>query len=237
VAVPAAVVDRCRDLLRRRAAGEPVAYLTGRRDFWTLELEVTPAVLIPRPETERLVEEVLALFPAAPPIRLADLGTGSGALALALAAERPAWQIVATDASPEALAVARRNAERLRLGNVELRCGSWAEALGAHERFAAIVSNPPYVAEGDPHLAAGDLPFEPRSALVAGADGLAAIRVLIPAAVAHLRAGGWLLLEHGAGQGAAVRALLEEGGLAAVRTLRDLAGHERASLGRRDGLA
>jgi len=231
--VPAATVARARALVRRRADGEPVAYLTGRRGFWTLELEVTPAVLIPRPETELLVELVLELFPADGAIRVADLGTGSGAIALALASERPGWTVVATDASSAALTVARTNGARLGLTGVDFRLGSWADALAPGEAFAAIVSNPPYVAEGDPHLTEGDLPFEPRAALAAGPDGLAAIRALVPAALPHLAPGGWLLLEHGAGQGPAVREVLRQAGLEAVRTVQDLAGLDRVSLGRR----
>lgn len=231
-AVPSAVAAACRALARRRAAGEPVAYLVGHRGFWTLELEVTPAVLIPRPETELLVEQVLAAFPADAPVRLVDLGTGSGAIALAVAAERPCWEILATDAAADALAVARRNAARLGLAAVAFRLGDWTQACRRGERFSVIVSNPPYVAEGDPHLAEGDLPWEPRAALVAGPDGLDAIRRLVAAAPAHLAPGGWLLLEHGADQGAAVRAILAGAGLDAVHTVRDLAGLERVSGGR-----
>lgn len=231
-AVPSAVAAACRALARRRAAGEPVAYLVGHRGFWTLELEVTPAVLIPRPETELLVEQVLAAFPADAPVRLVDLGTGSGAIALAVAAERPCWEILATDAAADALAVARRNAARLGLAAVAFRLGDWTQACRRGERFSVIVSNPPYVAEGDPHLAEGDLPWEPRAALVAGPDGLDAIRRLVATAPAHLAPGGWLLLEHGADQGAAVRAILAGAGLDAVHTVRDLAGLERVSGGR-----
>jgi release factor glutamine methyltransferase len=231
-AVPPAALAACRELVGRRAAGEPVAYLVGRRGFWTLELEVTPAVLIPRPETELLVEQVLAAFPAEAPVRLVDLGTGSGAIALAVATERPGWEILATDTSAGALAVARRNAARFGLAGVVFRLGDWAQAFRPGERFSVIVSNPPYVAEGDPHLAEGDLPWEPRAALVAGPDGLDAIRRLAAAAPARLAPGGWLLLEHGADQGAAVRAILAGAGLDAVHTVRDLAGLERVSGGR-----
>ena len=230
-AVAPAAALAARDLARRRATGEPIAYLVGRRAFWTLELEVGPAVLIPRPETELVVEQALALLPAGP-ARVADLGTGSGAVALALAAERPRWHVVATDSSADALGVARRNAERLRLG-VDFRHGDWTRALRPDESFDLIASNPPYVAAGDPHLVGGDLPWEPRAALVAGADGLDAIRRLAPAAIGHLADGGWLLLEHGATQGDAVRGLLAGIGLHAVRTARDLSGLERLTLGRR----
>ena len=231
-AVSPAAAAACHDLVHRRVSGEPVAYLTARRGFWTLDLEVTPAVLIPRPETELLVEQALAVLPAGTGARVADLGTGSGAIALALAAERPGWAIVATDASADALGIARRNATRLGLTRIDFRQGDWTASLRPDERFAAIVSNPPYVAEGDPHLAAGDLPWEPRAALVGGPDGLAAIRRLVASAVSHLAPGGWLLLEHGADQGPAVRALLAGAGLTEVRTVRDLAGLERVSGGR-----
>ena len=230
--VPPAAITACRGLVGRRAAGEPIAYLTGRRGFWTLDIEVTPAVLIPRPETELLVEQALGVFPADARARLADLGTGSGAIALAIAAERPGWEIVATDASPDALAVARRNAARLGLARVSFRLGDWAHALGVGERFDVLVSNPPYVAAGDRHLTEGDLPWEPGVALVAGPGGLEAINRLVAGAVAHLAPGGWLLLEHGADQGVAVREILERAGLHAPLTVRDLAGLERVTGGR-----
>lgn len=232
--VPASARARFEALLARRQAGEPVAYLLGRRGFWSLDLEVGPATLIPRPETECLVELALARLPAGSPLRLADLGTGSGAIALALATERPLARIVATDASPEALAVARRNAERLGLRGVEFRQGDWLAALGDGS-FDMIVSNPPYIAAGDPHLAQGDLRFEPAAALASGEDGLEAIRVIVRDARRHLCPGGWLLLEHGWEQGAAVRALLAQAGLVEVDTARDLEGRERASLGRMPG--
>ena len=209
----------------RRAAGEPIAYILGRREFYGLELEVTPAVLIPRPETELLVELALARRPAS----VLDLGTGSGAIALALKRHLPGARVVASDASAAALEVARRNSIRLNL-DVELRHSRWFEAL-AGERFEGIVCNPPYVAVGDPHLAA--LPFEPRLALLAGADGLDAIRVLAREAPAHLVPGGWLLLEHGMGQREAVRALLEAAGLETEAGWPDLAGIPRVAGGRR----
>lgn len=216
-------------LLQRRQAGEPVAYLIGRRGFWRFELRVTPATLIPRPETERLVELALARLPAGRALRVADLGTGSGAIALAIACERPRARVVATDASAAALAVARANAEALALGNVEFRPGDWCVPLRG-ERFDLIASNPPYVAEGDPHLDA--LRHEPLAALAAGADGLEAIRTIVRDAPMHLVSGGWLLLEHGHDQGAAVRVLLQAAGFVEVATERDLEGRERVSLGR-----
>jgi release factor glutamine methyltransferase len=213
--------------IERRAAGEPVAYLLGRKGFWTFELAVSPAVLVPRPETELLIERALALWPAAHG-RLADLGTGSGALAIAFALERPGWAVVATDLSPEALALARQNAERLAPGRIELRSGSWCAALPAGT-FDLLVSNPPYIAAADPAL--GALSFEPALALVSGADGLAALRQIIGAAPAHLAPGGWLLLEHGAAQGEAVADELAARGFVTVRTHRDLAGRERMTEG------
>ena len=218
-------------LLARRAAGEPVAYLTGSRGFWTLDLAVTAATLVPRPETELLVELALARLPADAPVRVADLGTGSGAIALALSKERLRAQVVATDASPEALDVARGNAVRNGIGNVAFRLGSWLQPLG-EDTFDLIASNPPYIAEGDPHLAQGDLRFEPAMALSCGPDGLDAIRVIVRDAPACLRPGGWLLLEHGWDQGDAVRALLAAAGFADVATERDLEQRDRVSLGR-----
>jgi release factor glutamine methyltransferase len=223
--------------VRRRAAGEPVASLTGRRAFWSLEVEVTAAVLIPGHETELLVERALDLLAVGRPARVADLGTGSGAIAFALASERPRWTVVAPDASTDALAVARGNATRLGLTRIDFRPGSWTEALAPGETYEALISNTPYVADDDPHLAQGDLRYEPRTALVAGPDGLAAIRALVPAALPHLAPGGWLLLEHGAEQGSAVREVLRGAGLDAVRTVQDLAGLDRVSLGCRPALA
>lgn len=218
-------------LVSRRRAGEPVAYLTGRQGFHDLDLAVSPATLIPRPETEVLVELALARLPADEALHVADLGTGSGAIALAIACERPAAQVVAVDASRDALAVAQGNARRLGLDNVEFRHGDWFVPL-AGECFDLVASNPPYIADGDPHLSEGDLRFEPRAALASGADGLDAIRAIARAAPAHLFAGGWLLLEHGWEQGAAVRALLGDAGFTGIETARDLEDRERVTLGR-----
>lgn len=217
-------------LVQRRAAGEPVAYLTGRRGFWTLELEVTPATLIPRPETELLVELALQRVAPAAAVQVADLGTGSGAIALAIASERPQAQVLATDASIEALAVARRNAQRLGVANLRFAHGDWLAPLEGG-RFALVVSNPPYIEAGDPHLAQGDLRFEPASALASGADGLDDIRRIVQGARGVLQRGGWLLLEHGWQQGAAVRALLCQAGYAQVFTAQDLEARERVSGG------
>ena len=222
---------RFANLLSRRAAGEPVAYLLGSREFWSLPLRVNADTLIPRPETELLVEWALGLsLPGES--RVADLGTGSGAIALALASERPCWQVDAVDLSPRALDVARGNADALGLANVRCLAGDWCEGLEA--RYALLVSNPPYVASGDPHLEQGDLRFEPRRALVAGGDGLEDIRRIVGGAPAHLVPGGWLLLEHGYEQRDAVAGLLEDAGFAAVDSRRDLSGHWRATGGRYD---
>lgn len=230
--VPAGQAERYRALVDRRARGEPVAYLTGMREFWSLSLEVTPETLIPRPDTERLVEVALTLVAEDEPAAVADLGTGTGNVAAAIASERPRCRVVATDASAGALTVAARNMARLGLGNVSLRRGDWCAAL-AGERFSLIVSNPPYVRSGDIHLGRGDLRFEPPSALRAGEDGLGAIRAIAADAAGHLLPGAALALEHGHDQGPAVRALLEGHGYRAIVTHRDLAGHERVSVGRR----
>lgn len=218
-------------LLAARVGGAPVAYLLGRRAFWTFDLEVTPAVLIPRPETELLVELALARLPPDQPSAVADLGTGSGAIALAIARERPQARVLATDIGVESLAVACANAQRLGLGNVVFAQGDWCAALG-DERFDLIASNPPYIEAGDPHLAQGDLRHEPLRALASGADGLDAIREIVAASPRHLVPGGWLLLEHGHDQAARVRELLATHGFAEVASAIDLAGHERVGYGR-----
>lgn len=223
--------ERLHALLTRRAHGEPVAYLTGRREFWSLDLCVTPDVLIPRPETELLVEQALAHIPDDAEWTVADLGTGSGAIALAIATERPHCRLIATDNSAAALAVARANATRLGIAKVEFRHGEWLKPL-AGIRFDVIVSNPPYVRANDPHLTQGDVRFEPESALIAGADGLDTIRCIAADAVSCLRPGGWLLFEHGCDQAQAVRALLETHGYDRVASCRDIAGHERVTAGR-----
>lgn len=221
---------RFEQLLGQRVAGRPVGHLTGRREFWSLDLRVSPDTLIPRPETEQLVEIALALgLPH--DARVLDLGTGCGAIALALAVERPHWRITALDRSPAALEVARSNARDLGLGNVQFLCSDWFAALGREVRFDLIVSNPPYVADGDPHLGRGDLRFEPRQALVGGSDGLVDVRRIIGDAPGHLRAGGWLWLEHGFDQATAVAAMLAAAGFGQVTLRRDLAGLERHSGG------
>ncbi|MCG8277773.1 peptide chain release factor N(5)-glutamine methyltransferase [Stenotrophomonas sp. NLF4-10] len=222
--------QRFEQLLRHRAEGQPLAYLTGRRGFWTLDLQVNPATLIPRPETELLVEQALARLPADRLRRVADMGTGSGAVALSIASERPLATVIATDLLGPTLAVAVKNAQAHTLENVWFRRGHWYAALG-NDRFDMIVSNPPYIAAGDPHLQQGDLRFEPPPALASGADGLDAIREIIAGAPAHLVRGGWLLLEHGRDQGEAIRALLEQAGFADVETVRDLEQRDRVTLG------
>jgi release factor glutamine methyltransferase len=206
---------RFRDSVERRARGEPVAYIIGHKEFYGLQLSVNPAVLIPRPETELLVD--LALQRAFTSV--VDLGTGSGAIALAIKHQRPQARVVAVEASAAALVVAQRNAVKHAL-EIEFRHGRWLEPL-AGERFDLILANPPYVAERDPHL--GDLGFEPRGALVSGPDGLDAIREIARDAPRHLSPGGWLLLEHGMGQDGAVRALLSQAGLEEVDSCPDLA--------------
>lgn len=209
-------------LVERRVAGEPVAYITGVREFWSLPIRVTPAVLIPRPETEVLVECTLARIPRESECMVADLGTGSGAAALAIAHERPHAEVVATDASPAAIALARENAHQLHAANVEFRLGDWHAPLVGRQ-FDVILSNPPYVRAGDPHLHQGDARFEPQSALIGGRDGLDAIRQIIAGAHERLRPGGWLLLEHGYDQAERVVELLRNADFREILNHRDLA--------------
>ncbi|OJV50273.1 MAG: protein-(glutamine-N5) methyltransferase, release factor-specific [Burkholderiales bacterium 68-10] len=226
-ALPADAATRLHALATRRLAGEPMAYLTGEKHFHGLRLQVDARVLDPRDDTETLVDWALALLPADAPRRVLDLGTGSGAIALAIAHARPQARVTAVDASADALTVARANAGQLGLA-VTLHHGDWLAPV-AGERFDLIVSNPPYIAEGDAHLPA--LAHEPRSALVSGADGLDDLRRIVATAPAHLAPGGWLLLEHGWDQAAAVRALLTDAGFTQVQSRRDLAGIERCSGG------
>ena len=215
-------------LVQRRARGEPVAYLTGEQGFWTLRLKVGPAVLVPRPETELLVERALAVLQGRAAPRIADLGTGSGAIALALAAERPDATVVATDADADALAQALANAQALGLTRVQFRHGHWYEPLRG-ERYDLLVSNPPYIARHDPHLAA--LSHEPLVALSDGADGLRCLREIVAGAAEHLEPGGHLLVEHGYDQGEAVPALLAAAGFADIRMWRDFGGQPRVTGG------
>lgn len=220
--------QRLWELVTRRLRGEPIAYITGRREFWSLDLQVTPDVLIPRPETELLVEQALARIPNDADWLIADLGTGSGPVALALAHERPRCRVLATDTSAAALTLTQANAQRLGITNLECRSGDWLGPL-AGEKLDMIVSNPPYIAETDPHLRAGDLRFEPRAALTPGGDGLDAIRCIIRNARDHLRANAWLLLEHGYDQGAAVRALLTSRGYRDICSFHDTSNQERVT--------
>lgn len=217
--------------LQRRRTGEPVAYILGQQGFWKLDLDVAPHTLIPRPETEMLVEAALELVPAFAPTRVLDLGTGTGAIALALASERPVWQVTAVDRVLEAVALAERNRQRLHLDNAQVLSSHWFSSLEG-QRFDLIISNPPYIAAEDPHLAAGDVRFEPSSALVAGSDGLDDLRMIIEQAPNYLNDDGWLLLEHGYDQGAAVRDLLSRHGFEKIQTRRDLGDHERITFGR-----
>jgi release factor glutamine methyltransferase len=219
-------------LLQRRIDGTPLAHLLGRRAFWRLDLAVTPDTLVPRPDTERLVELALERIPADAACDVLDLGTGTGAIALALAMERPRARVTAVDASDAALEVARANARAHGLDHVEFLRSDWFAAL-AGRTFDVVAGNPPYLADDDPHLAAGELLHEPRAALVSGADGLDAIRRIAADALAATREGGWLLVEHGWTQGEAVRAILESAGWRSVTTDRDLEDRERVTSGRR----
>lgn len=225
--------ERFEVLLCRRLGGEPIAYILGSQPFWTLDLRVSPDTLIPRPETELLVETVLALMPAEAPLRVIDLGTGTGAIALALASERPRWHITACDDSAAALAVATANRDGLGL-EVSLVRSDWFDRIEP-QVFDVVVSNPPYIESGDRHLSEGDLRFEPAKALVSGEDGLADIRRIVRQSAAYLAEGGLLILEHGFDQAAKVRDILEDSGYAGIVTCRDLSGHERATYGFRPG--
>ncbi|WP_321902964.1 peptide chain release factor N(5)-glutamine methyltransferase [Paraburkholderia tropica] len=236
-ALDAAPVAAFRALEARRVAGEPIAQLVGAREFFGLDFDVTPDVLIPRPETEQLVETALAALEGIAQPRVLDLGTGSGAIAVAIASARPDARVWAVDRSEAALAVAARNAAKLLDarrpgGALSFVAGSWYDTLDAALRFEVIVSNPPYIANGDPHLDQGDLRFEPRGALTDEADGLSCLRAIVDGAPARLVAGGVLWMEHGYDQAAAVRALLDARGFAEVRSEQDLAGIERISGGR-----
>lgn len=218
------------DALQRRLQGEPLAYITGRWWFWDLELEVAPCTLIPRPDTELLVEQALSLsLPTN--ARVLDLGTGTGAIALSLAKAKPDWQLAAVDFNPDAVALAQRNQQRLQLSNCQICHSDWFSAL-AGQRFDLIVSNPPYIDAEDPHLQQGDVKFEPLSALVALAAGLADLQHICQNAPAFLTAGGWLWLEHGYQQAEAVQQLLQAAGFTEVSSRRDYAGQWRISGGR-----
>jgi release factor glutamine methyltransferase len=217
-------------VMARRERGEPIAYITGTQEFWSMPLGVSPAVLIPRPETELLVERALELVPLEEPSRVLDLGTGSGAIALAIAHARAHAQVVAVDVSHDALAIAARNQRALDIVNLELRHSDWFSAL-ADQRFDVIVSNPPYIATDDPDIEPNVAAYEPKLALIAGATGLEALERITRDACAHLAPNGWLLFEHGWKQGADVRSALVQNGYSHVRSRPDLAGHERMTEG------
>ena len=223
---------RYADLVNKRIQGKPIAHLTANREFWSLPLRITADTLIPRADTELLVETCLDLYSIEESVTVADLGAGCGAIALAIATERPSWNILATDQSHQALDVAIHNAAALHVGNIQLLQGNWFDALPTNTRVEILLSNPPYIPDDDPHLLQGDLRFEPRQALASGADGLDAIRLIISKASAYLKPGGYLLLEHGYNQGSAVRQLMHQSTLGEIHTLTDLAGHERITMAR-----
>lgn len=223
--------ERYRALIKRRSSGEPVAYLTGVREFWGLELSCDNTTLIPRPETELLVEQSLQLL-LPDQAQVLDIGTGTGAIALALAKERPRWHLRGTDSSAGAIKLARANARKLGIRNVKWFKGDWFQPLDADVRFDLILSNPPYIPEGDEHLRQGDVRFEPHSALVSGEDGLDAIRRLVAGAGYWLNPKGWILLEHGYNQASDVRQILAAQGFNSISSFEDFAGHKRATLAR-----
>jgi len=226
--------DRFEAHVTRRAHGEPIAYILGEKEFWSLPLLVEPSVLIPRPETELVVERALAHVPPGSAGSVLDLATGSGAIALAIASERPGCRVVGTDLSPDAVTLAIRNAARLDLAHLEFRVGSWFEPV-QDERFDLVAGNPPYIAEGDPRVEADVRRYEPHAALFSGATGLEALGDIVAGAPAHLNPGGWLLLEHGDQQGEPVRRLLADRGFVDVATFHDLAGLDRCTEGRLAG--
>lgn len=231
--ISAEAAERFATFLQRRCQNEPIPYITGTKEFWSLELSVTSDTLIPRPETELLVETVLTLFPGKEDvIKLADLGTGSGAIALALASERSKWQISATDVSESALQIASKNAQRLGLSGVSFYLGSWCTALPLYVDYDVVVSNPPYVAESEWKTYADGLAFEPRNALVSGEDGLTAIREISETAKQYLKHDGYLVVEHGFLQGSAVRDIFAVRGYSGIYSVRDLSGRERITIGK-----
>jgi release factor glutamine methyltransferase len=226
-------IQNFQSLVQRRTNGEPIAYIIGEQEFYSMKLKVKPAVLIPRPETELLVDLALERISLNLPCKVLDLGTGSGAIAIAIAKHRPLAEVTAVDYSDDAIAVAQKNAEQLNINNVRIIASNWFRKL-SNEKFNYIVSNPPYVATNDPHLNQGDLRHEPQLALVAGSDGLDCIRLIITSAVSHLAVGGWLLLEHGYDQAEKSKQLLRKRGFSEIFSCPDLAGVIRVSGGRRE---
>lgn len=230
--VPSHNIDQFKQLIKRRSHGEPIAYITGRREFWSLDLEVTPDTLIPRAETETLVEHVLAQLKHIEKPHIVDLGTGSGAIALAIASERPDATLTATDSSPDALVIAKKNAARLNLRNITFKISNWCDKL-ALDQYHLIVSNPPYITNNDPHLTQGDVRFEPACALGSGEDGLADIRRICHEAPEYLKSGGWLFLEHGYNQAHDTRVILESAQFVNLGYARDLSDTPRISWGQK----
>lgn len=223
---------RIKQLIARRLSGEPIAYLLGRQEFWSLSFEVTPEVLIPRPETELLVQQVLNAF-STEQRKIVDLGTGSAAISVALALARPAWQFIATDSSPGALQVAERNIRRYHIKTIELRQGDWCQVLLVGEKFDLILSNPPYLAQDDPHWQTEyGLAYEPKNALISGKKGLNDLEIIIEQARKHLHQGGILFLEHGYQQGSFVEEFFLKYGYQEIKNYKDLAGHQRVSSGK-----
>jgi len=223
-------INAFNEYLKRRQQGEPIAHITGRREFWSLDLKVNKNTLIPRPETELMIEQILQLYPQDSAIHMLDLGTGSGAIALALASERPAWHITATDKSTDALQIARQNAQQLKIKNIEFLSGSWFEPLKGMQ-FDIIASNPPYIPEHDPHLSQGDVRFEPLSALTAGTDGLDDIRQICQQAPAHMKPQAMLIIEHGFDQKVNLQHIFMHSGYKTIRQIDDLAGNPRLTAG------
>lgn len=223
-------ITRFNALLKRRENGEPIAHITGTREFWSLNLNVSKDTLIPRPDTELMVQTLLQHYPQSAHIKLLDLGTGSGAIALALASERPNWQITATDKSTAALAIAKQNAQQLKLNHIHFVSGNWFAPL-ANQQFDIIASNPPYIPQSDPHLSQGDVRFEPISALASGADGLDDIRLICQQAAAHLNKNGMLIIEHGFDQKTEIRHIFQDSGYKNIQQYTDLSHNPRLCSG------
>ena len=225
--------EQIQSLINKRKTGCPIAYITGSKGFWDLELFVNEHTLIPRPETELLIEFALAIFPANKPISVIDLGTGTGAIAIAIAKARPNWQVIACDKSKEALTIARKNRDKYGLTNLELVNSDWFSSIDQQESFDLIISNPPYVADEDPHLKQGDVRFEPLSALRSGPDGLDDIRQIVKSSKDYLNEQGWLIVEHGYDQAETVKAIFSKHGYHTIQQGMDLNGHTRATYGQR----